>query len=216
LASVTLDKSADSYRSEWTSLFSDPLLSLPRLKSTALSKAGLGQSSADGGIILRSVYWRVSLPHFHFLPAHSDISSQFYHGLLPTPTSLDLFPPHLESTRSAYSSLRRRYLIAPDGRWAADCSGSEEYDPSSQAGPSRINSGAEWDPLSLDGGSPWKAWFAHLDLRVTIRQDVERTFPDMPYFGIERVTRSLVTMLFLFAVLNPDVGYRQVSQRMYK
>ena len=69
---------------------------------------------------------------------------------------------------------------------------------------------AEWDPLSLDGGSPWKTWFVHLDLRTTIRQDVDRTFPDMDYFRIEKVRVSLVTVLFLYAVLNPDVGYRQV------
>lgn len=69
-----------------------------------------------------------------------------------------------------------------------------------------------WDPLSLDGDSPWRTWFEHTDLRALIRQDVDRTFPDMPYFAIERVRRSLVTMLFLFSVLNPDVGYRQVGE----
>lgn len=69
------------------------------------------------------------------------------------------------------------------------------------------------DPLSLDkdGQSPWKTWFAHLDLRATIRQDVDRTFPDIPYFELERVRRALTTMLFIFSITNPDVGYRQVS-----
>lgn len=43
-------------------------------------------------------------------------------------------------------------------------------------------------------------------------QDVDRTFPDIPYFTLERVKRCMVTMLFLFTVLNPDVGYRQVSR----
>ena len=42
-------------------------------------------------------------------------------------------------------------------------------------------------------------------------QDVDRTFPDLEYFTLERVRRSMVTMLFLFSVMNPDVGYRQVS-----
>lgn len=41
-------------------------------------------------------------------------------------------------------------------------------------------------------------------------QDVDRTFPDLIYFTLERVKRSMVTMLFLFSVMNPDVGYRQV------
>jgi TBC1 domain family protein 5 len=46
-------------RSAWTTLFSDPLLSLSRLRSSALSKSGLGETAADGGVLLRSVYWRV-------------------------------------------------------------------------------------------------------------------------------------------------------------
>jgi TBC1 domain family protein 5 len=44
---------------------------------------------------------------------------------------------------------------------------------------------------------------------------VERTFPDIPYFELERVRTALVTVLFLFSVLNPDVGYRQVSQNQW-
>ena len=39
---------------------------------------------------------------------------------------------------------------------------------------------------------------------------MERTFPDIPYFRIERVRTVLVTALFMFSVMNPDVGYRQV------
>jgi len=73
--------------------------------------------------------------------------------------------------------------------------------------------GSAFDPLSLDENSPWKAWYAHLDLRKVIMQDVDRTFPDLVYFTMERVKRSMVTMLFLFSVMNPDVGYRQVSDR---
>jgi hypothetical protein len=45
----------------WRSLFSDPLLSASRLKALALSKEGLGDEGLDGGVVLRSVYWRVSL-----------------------------------------------------------------------------------------------------------------------------------------------------------
>lgn len=110
----------------------------------------------------------------------------------------------MAAARREYDELRERYLVAPDGRWAADCSGGDGYEPSS-------GSGEVYDPLSTEDDSPWTAWFAHLELRATIRQDVDRTFPDMPYFQDEGVRRSLTTMLFLFAVLNPDVGYRQVS-----
>lgn len=110
-----------------------------------------------------------------------------------------------------YTSLRRRYLVAPDGRWASDCSPDDQSPSSPLPLPAPGGPEGEWDPLSLDGQSPWKTWFAHQDLRATIRQDVDRTFPDIDYFRIERVRRMMVTMLFLFAVQNPDVGYRQVS-----
>lgn len=109
----------------------------------------------------------------------------------------------MSAARRDYDELRKRYLIAPDGRWASDCSGGDGYAASS-------GDGEVYDPLSTEEDSPWRTWFAHLELRATIRQDVDRTFPDMPYFADEEVRRSLTTLLFLFAVLNPDVGYRQV------
>ncbi|WWC58047.1 uncharacterized protein I303_100582 [Kwoniella dejecticola CBS 10117] len=198
---------ATEIRSKWKALFSDPLLSPSRLKAIALTKNGLGDSAADGGVILRSVYWR------------------FYHNLLPPPTSPSLFSAAVAASREAYNSLRRRYLIAPDERWASDCTGAEDHhspsasSTSASASTSRSaaspipgssrSKGEGWDPLSLDSSSPWKTWFAHVDLRSTISQDVERTFPDIPYFQLPRVRKSLVTSLFLFSVLNPDVGYRQ-------
>lgn len=40
---------------------------------------------------------------------------------------------------------------------------------------------------------------------------MDRTFPDIDYFKLERVRRCMVSILFLWAIQNPDVGYRQVS-----
>ncbi|WVW81715.1 hypothetical protein I302_103711 [Kwoniella bestiolae CBS 10118] len=71
----------EEIRSKWKELFSDPLISPSRLKATALTKAGLGEAAADGGIVLRSVYWRL------------------YHGLLPPPTSPNLFAESVTSSR---------------------------------------------------------------------------------------------------------------------
>lgn len=119
----------------------------------------------------------------------------------------------LYSTRQSYARLRKRYLLAPDGRWASDCSPPlPDHLDSPGAGPSRPTSPGtkEWDPLSLESESPWKTWFAHQELRGTIRQDVDRTFPDIPYFESERVRKCMVSILFLYSILNPDVGYRQV------
>ncbi|WVQ94062.1 hypothetical protein IAU59_001140 [Kwoniella sp. CBS 9459] len=214
---VFLRLTEEEIKSKWDSVFADPLISTSRLKSNALSKEGLGEAGADGGVVLRSLHWR------------------FYHNLLPPPTSLDLFHQSLSTAREGYNALRRRFLVAPDGRWASDCTGSDDH-PAQSSGPSSsqthstssshpdLNPNAPqnatssssstspkdgWDPLSLSTSSPWKTWFAHVDLRSTISQDVERTFPDIPYFQLTRVRKCLTTSLFLFAVLNPDVGYRQ-------
>lgn len=145
---------------------------------------------------------------------------QLFHGILPSPASPQVFAATLASVRASYNEHRQRWLVAPDGRWASDCSGVFENgshdtsDPRALPGTSPTSPAEPgttgWDPLSLDGQSPWKTWFAHQDLRATIRQDVERTFPDIPYFEIERVRSALTTALFIFSVMNPDVGYRQV------
>ncbi|BEJ13458.1 hypothetical protein CspHIS471_0306320 [Cutaneotrichosporon sp. HIS471] len=103
---------AADIRSTWKALFSDPMLSASSLKAEAMG-AGLGPAGADGGVILRSVYWR------------------FYLGVLPPPDDLDLFPPALASARRSYEDLRERFLVAPDGRWADDCTGGEGYATSS-------------------------------------------------------------------------------------
>lgn len=149
---------------------------------------------------------------------------QSYHSLLPPPNQPHLFPAQLAQQRQAYTTLRERYLIAPDGRWASDCSPPLHLSPSSVSlpnhrlspaaapSPTAGSSSGGWDPLSLDTTSPWKTWFAHLELRGTIRQDVERTFPDMEYFMDEGVRKSMVACLFLWSVENPEVGYRQVSR----
>jgi TBC1 domain family protein 5 len=48
------------HRSTWRDIFSDPLVSVDGLRAGALSKYGIGESDAQGGVVLRSVYWRVS------------------------------------------------------------------------------------------------------------------------------------------------------------
>lgn len=48
-----------------------------------------------------------------------------------------------------------------------------------------------------------------MELRKTIRQDVQRTFPDLPYFRDPQVQYDLSNVLFLHATNHPDIGYRQ-------
>ncbi|CDO68876.1 hypothetical protein BN946_scf185000.g19 [Trametes cinnabarina] len=65
------------------------------------------------------------------------------------------------------------------------------------------------NPLSLHDENPWREWFTAMELRKTILQDVERTFPDIAYFRDAEVQAELTNILFLYSVMHPDIGYRQ-------
>ncbi|KAI0320176.1 rab-GTPase-TBC domain-containing protein, partial [Amylostereum chailletii] len=84
--------------------------------------------------------------------------------------------------------------------------------PGTNAPPKRSGSAGNLDrnnPLSLHDENPWNEWFSAVELRKTILQDVERTFPDIPYFRKPAVQSQLTHILFLYAVLHPKIGYRQ-------
>jgi TBC1 domain family protein 5 len=73
--------------------------------------------------------------------------------------------------------------------------------------------------------NPWTEWFAQVELRKTILQDVERTyvstflswltfaytrlrsFPEIGFFRDSEVQSQLTNVLFLYSVTNPDIGY---------
>jgi TBC1 domain family protein 5 len=57
--------------------------------------------------------------------------------------------------------------------------------------------------------NPWRSYFTSLDLLRTITLDVERVYPDMPYFSTPKVAQDLRTVLFLFAQSNQELSYRQ-------
>lgn len=104
------------------------------LQDQANLSSGLGQEEDDlGGVALRSVYWRI------------------YLGTLPLETlqsgSSTPLRSHLQAQRREYDRKRERWLKAPDGRWASDCSVPE--DGSEQKGHSRESGSATWDPLNL-------------------------------------------------------------------
>lgn len=100
--------------------------------------------------------------------------------LLPAPPTESPSPipsPPLDALRSArsrYASLIRTELCAPDGSY-------EEWAdvPSADIGDTHRNTTDNWtvnNPLSLDAESGWNEWFAAVELRRGIRQDVERTY----------------------------------------
>ncbi|KZO97897.1 hypothetical protein CALVIDRAFT_497121 [Calocera viscosa TUFC12733] len=116
----------------------------------------------------------------------------------------------LRAARHAYSNLAAQRLRAPDGT-PFPHSGHQVHSPGSPQAPRSEELGG-WErnnPLSLDAENPWQQWFADLELRKVIRQDVERIFPEVAYFTSVEVQENLTDILFLHCITHPQIGYRQ-------
>ncbi|KAJ9096810.1 hypothetical protein QFC21_005081 [Naganishia friedmannii] len=182
-----------------------PDLTLADLQEQAISRKGLGEAEDElGGVTLRSLFWRVYLGTL-------DVSQV----LSSTPRAL--LSNSLREQRRQYDTLREKWLVSPDGRWAPDCTSPEDAENALtgsavlEGGKRTEAAGASvtWDPLNLGETNPWQTWFAQTELRAIIDRDVERTFPDIPYYTDPYVRKVLRTILFLWAVENPDIQYRQ-------
>ncbi|KAG9032142.1 hypothetical protein FRB95_001849 [Tulasnella sp. JGI-2019a] len=187
----------------YNSIFHSPL-TISKLKDAAidghLREATIGKQELytdDNGhnVPGRSIAWKV------FLIPQAPLTS----GLSPSPTSpLN----HLKESRSRYVELLQEKLRAPDGSYE------EGFNFPGQDGSSaeiqyKAGNWEQNNPLSLDEKNPWQEWFTAMELRRTIAQDVERTFPDMLYFRQPHVQNALTTILFLHCSQHPQIGYRQ-------
>jgi hypothetical protein len=65
------------------------------------------------------------------------------------------------------------------------------------------------DPLSESAENPWHQYFKDQELKQTIKQDVERTFPDLGQFHTTEAQKLLETVLFIWCRQHPDPSYRQ-------
>ncbi|XP_067686086.1 TBC1 domain family member 5-like isoform X2 [Haliotis asinina] len=65
------------------------------------------------------------------------------------------------------------------------------------------------NPLSQDDESPWNQFFQDNELRLTIKQDVIRTYPKIEFFQSNQLRNLMVDILFIYAKVNPELSYRQ-------
>ncbi|KAG8920494.1 succinate dehydrogenase flavoprotein subunit, partial [Tulasnella sp. 417] len=189
----------------YEAVFHNPDLTLSQLKDAAidghlhaaLSRKPPAQSLASGlEAPGRSIAWKV------FLIPQPPLTS----GSSPvSPSNV------LAKARKDYVHLLKERMRAPDGSYEPGFVVPGEDGPlrtTATQGPTAGN----WErnnPLSLDEENPWQDYFANVELRKTIAQDVERTFPEMPYFRQPTVQAALTTILFLHCLEYPSVGYRQ-------
>ncbi|KAJ3063995.1 TBC1 domain, member 5 [Podochytrium sp. JEL0797] len=96
----------------------------------------------------------------------------------------------LHKERSGYDQLKRKFV----------------FDPAAEAEEADL---ATNNPLSLAEESPWTRHFQDSEIQKTIRQDVERTIPDHPFFRSPTVQETMLHILFIWCKLNPSISYRQ-------
>ncbi|OSX64831.1 hypothetical protein POSPLADRAFT_1123881, partial [Postia placenta MAD-698-R-SB12] len=170
-------------------------LSLSKIKDAALGGRLFRAVEDVPGVAGRSLAWKLFLVQGEPLQNGTDVISV---------SPLEA----LRVVRKEYAALLMEKMRAPDGSYEEGL-----VIPGTGASPPKVEQLRQDleknNPLSLDDQNPWTEWFANVELRRTILQDVERTFPDIGYFRDTEVQVQLTNILFVYSVMHPDVGYRQ-------
>ncbi|KAI0059095.1 RabGAP/TBC [Artomyces pyxidatus] len=172
-------------------------LSLSKIKDAALGARLFNPGSDSTGVAGRSLAWKL------FLTPSTPL-----HPPPELPPTSSIYLESLKVSRAEYTRLLLEKLKAPDGSYEEGFIAPGTDAPPQRKGPNSSNLERN-NPLSLHDENPWKEWFAAVDLRKTISQDVERTFPDIAYFRESAVQSQLTHILFLYSVMHPAIGYRQ-------
>ncbi|KAK3106658.1 hypothetical protein FSP39_024666, partial [Pinctada imbricata] len=65
------------------------------------------------------------------------------------------------------------------------------------------------NPLSQADESPWNQYFVDNELRLTIKQDVIRTFPEVQFFQKAELQEKMIDALFCLSKTYEELSYRQ-------
>lgn len=130
-------------------------------------------------------------------PNHSILTSrQLFLTSAPLTTGLPATPaPPLQTIRASrerYVELLKEKMRAPDGSYE-DGLVIPGFDTATLHPQTSSENWSRNNPLSLDEDSGWRDWFKSVELRVTIKQDVERTYAISNIFSLDDlVTRPQV------------------------
>ncbi|SAM09005.1 hypothetical protein [Absidia glauca] len=94
--------------------------------------------------------------------------------------------------RKRYTDLRRQYIEEP-----------------AELMTQKNDNLTDNNPLALNESNPWQQYFADSEIRKVIRQDVDRTFPDVDFFRSEAVQEKMTDILFIYCKIHHEVSYRQ-------
>ncbi|KAF7731692.1 hypothetical protein EC973_008863 [Apophysomyces ossiformis] len=115
-------------------------------------------------------------------------------GYLPTLDTSSWSATHSQQ-RQRYADLKRVYIDDPAEKISKKSGNQEDL--------------SDNNPLALNESNPWQQYFADLELRKVILQDVERTLPDVDYFRSEEAQQRMTDILFIYCKLHQNVSYRQ-------
>uniref|UniRef100_A0A0K0EF13 Rab-GAP TBC domain-containing protein n=1 Tax=Strongyloides stercoralis TaxID=6248 RepID=A0A0K0EF13_STRER len=65
------------------------------------------------------------------------------------------------------------------------------------------------NPLSLQENCPWREFFYNTELKEQIIKDVDRSFPEVPFFKNPETRQIMVNVLFIYAKEHPHIEYKQ-------
>ncbi|KAF9650831.1 RabGAP/TBC [Thelephora ganbajun] len=186
--------SVEEINDVYTRLFKSTL-TLSKLKDAAIGGRLFKPSDDPIGVVGRSMIWR------HLLCENEPSKP-------PAQDTPSLSLKFWQDSRKTYVDALLDKMQAPDGSYHEGLiiPGVESLPKPNQTPVKNLDKN---NPLSLDTENPWTTWFASVDLRKTILQDVERTFPDVGYFRDPEVQLDLTNILFIFSLQNPVLGYRQ-------
>ncbi|KAF8628420.1 hypothetical protein AX15_003941 [Amanita polypyramis BW_CC] len=172
--------------------FTHPENSREKLENAALTDK-LYPVVGDGmGVPGRSIAWKIFL-----------LSDQ---PLRSAPVDTTALLDTLHNYRKQFVNLLLEHMRAPDDSYE------ESFRLPGSDIPQKRTSAVNLEtnnPLSLHDENPWRQWFQSVELRRTISQDVERTFPEIPFFRDSSIQAQLTNILFLYSATTPSIGYRQ-------
>ncbi|XP_014672067.1 PREDICTED: TBC1 domain family member 5-like isoform X2 [Priapulus caudatus] len=132
---------------------------------------------------LRNCAIRGDLRSCHF----RSICWKLYLSVLPEDTCE--WQAETSKLRSKYTSLKKKFITNPRQEESANL---------------LVN-----HPLSQSENSPWNQHFIDEELKVTIKQDVRRTFPEIRFFQTPSIQQMMVDILFCYAREYPNLDYKQ-------
>ncbi|XP_033732944.1 TBC1 domain family member 5-like isoform X3 [Pecten maximus] len=108
------------------------------------------------------------------------------------PEDMSRWVPKMREWRSKYDDLKKKLIINP--RKAVDHPVSDLH----------VN-----NPLSQADESPWNQFFLDNELRLTIKQDVIRTFPEIQFFQNPELREQMIDLLFCYSRSHTAILYKQ-------